>query len=258
MIFARFCDTFYIINELGGEIMNIAICDDDKQSCGILHIMLKEYASRKNISDLRVSIFIDGNDLLDDIQDGECFDICILDILMPAVSGIDLGVKLRDSGYNGIIIYLTSSKDYALDSYKVKAFNYILKPIIPEALYSTLDDAVASVSVKADRNIIIKTKDGNVRISTNNILYVELCKRILVYHLADGSTVESIYIRVPFAEAVKELLEDNHFGQFGAGNVINLSQVTMVGNEEITFKNSISAFFSKKICSEVRSAWMEQ
>ena len=87
---------------------------------------------------------------------------------------------------------------------------------------------------------------------------MELCKRILVYHLADGSTIESIYIRVPFAEAVRELLEDKHFGQFGAGNVINLSQVTMVGNEEITFKDSISAFFSKKICNEVRSAWMEQ
>ncbi len=237
--------------------MNIAICDDDIQSCKMLHLLLKEHASRKNISNLSISIFTDGNDLLDDIQDGENFDICILDILMPAVSGIDLGVKLRDSGYNGLIIYLTASKDYALDSYKVKAFNYILKPIVPESLYSTLDDAFANLSVKADKNIIVKTKDGNIRVSTSNILFVELCKRLLVYHLADGSTIESIYIRVPFAEANKELLEDKNFVQCGAGNVINLSKITMVGNEEIVFDDSHTAFFSKKICNEIRLAWMD-
>jgi len=176
---------------------------------------------------------------------------------MPAVSGIDLGVKLRDSGYNGLIIYLTASKDYALDSYKVKAFNYILKPIVPESLYSTLDDAFANLSVKADKNIIVKTKDGNIRVSTSNILFVELCKRILVYHLADGSAIESIYIRVPFAEANKELLEDKNFVQCGAGNVINLSKITMVGNEEIVFDDSHTVFFSKKICNEIRLAWMD-
>lgn len=238
--------------------MNIAICDDDIQSCKMLHLLLKEHASRRNITNLSISIFTDGNDLLDDIQEGENFDICILDIIMPAVSGIDLGVKLRDSGYNGLIIYLTASKDYALDSYKVKALNYILKPIIPESLYSTLDDAFANLSIKADKSIIVKTKDGNIRISTSNILFVELCKRILVYHLADGSTIESIYIRVPFSEATTELLEDKNFVQCGAGNVINLSRITMVGNEEIVFNDSHNAFFSKKICNEIRSTWINK
>lgn len=237
----------------GGEIMNIAICDDDQQSCGMLKIMLNEYSSRKELTDINISVFNDGNDLLDAVQENQGFDICILDIVMPTVSGIDLGVKLRDSGYNGVIIYLTASKDYALDSYKVKAFNYILKPIIPEDLYATLDDALKALVNKTDRNIIVKTKEGNVRVSTNNILYVELCKRILIYHLTNGSSIESIYIRVPFSEATKDLLEDKHFIQCGAGNVINISKVTMVSNEEITFKDNVKVFFSKKICSEIRS-----
>lgn len=237
--------------------MNIAICDDDQQSCEILNIMLKEYATKNDVTDISVSIFTDGHDLLDAIQEDESFDICILDIVMPAVSGIDLGVKLRDCGYNGLIIYLTASRDYALDSYKVKAFNYILKPVVPENLYSTLDDALKDISSKVDKSIIIKTKDGNVRISASSILYVELSKRILVYHLADGSTIESIYIRVPFSEAIKELLEAKHFVQCGAGNVINLSQVTMVCNDEIIFKDNLSAFFSKKVCNELRTVWTD-
>ena len=130
-------------------------------------------------------------------------------------------------------IYLTSSREHALDSYKVKAFNYILKPVIPEELFSTLDDTLHIISNNADKNIIVKTKEGNVRLSASNILYVELCKRILIYHLADGSTLESIYIRVPFTEATKELLADKQFVQCGAGKIVNLSHITMVTSDEI-------------------------
>ena len=133
--------------------MNIAICDDDNQCSGMLNILLKEYASRKNITNLSVSIYTDGHDLLDALQEDKSFDVCILDIVMPAVSGIDLGIKLREIGYNGIIIYLTSSREHALDSYKVKAFNYILKPVIPEELFSTLDDTLHIISNNADKKI---------------------------------------------------------------------------------------------------------
>ena len=233
--------------------MNIAICDDDNQCSGMLNILLKEYASQKNITNLSVSIYTDGHDLLDALQEDKSFDVCILDIVMPAVSGIDLGIKLREIGYNGIIIYLTSSKEHALDSYKVKAFNYILKPVIPEELFSTLDDTLHIISNNADKNIIVKTKEGNVRLSASNILYVELCKRILIYHLADGSTLESIYIRVPFTEATKELLADKQFVQCGAGKIVNLSHITMVTSDEIIFKDTYKFFFSKKTCNEIRS-----
>ena len=236
--------------------MNIAICDDDNQCSGMLNILLKEYASRKNITNLSVSIYTDGHDLLDALQEDKCFDVCILDIVMPAVSGIDLGIKLREIGYNGIIIYLTSSREHALDSYKVKAFNYILKPVIPEELFSTLDDTLHIISNNADKNIIVKTKEGNVRLSASNILYVELCKRILIYHLADGSTLESIYIRVPFTEATKELLADKQFVQCGAGKIVNLSHITMVTSDEIIFKDTYKFFFSKKTCNEIRSIWL--
>ena len=237
--------------------MKIAICDDDQQCSGIINILLQQYASRKEGLDLNISIFNNGHDLLDAIADNKCFDICILDIFMPGVSGIELGTKLRNSGYDGLIIYLTSSREHALDSYKVKAFNYVLKPVVPENLYSILDEAVNYIASKPSKSIIVKTKDGNIRISTANILYVELCKRILIYHLADDSTIESIYIRVPFSEAVQEILTDSNFAICGTGNVINLSQVTMIGNEKVIFSNGSNAFFSKKICNELRAVWMD-
>ena len=234
--------------------MNIAICDDDMQCSGILNIMLNEYAKQHNLKDFTVYIYNHADDLIDAVQDDEHFDICILDIMMPDINGINLGIKLREENYTGIIIYLTASKDYALDSYKAKAFNYILKPIAADDLYKTLDDALKDFSNKADRFIIVKTKEGNSRISLNNILYIQLNKRILVYHLTDGSTLESIYLRIPFADAIQDLLLDKNFVQCGAGIAVNLSLVATVTTEDVTFTNNLKTYFGKKVCTEIRAA----
>lgn len=243
------------ISNKGGSRMNIAICDDDLQCSGMLNIMLEEYAAKHNLKDFTVYIYSHADDLIDAIQDDEHFDICILDIMMPDISGIELGIKLRNDGYEGIIIYLTASKDYALDSYKAKAFNYILKPIVPADLYQTLDDALKDFSGKSERFVVVKTKEGNTRISLNNILYIQLSKRVLVYYLTDGSTLEGLYLRVPFATAVQDFLLDKSFVQCGAGIVVNISLVSTVTNEVVTFHNNQTAYFSKKICTEICNAW---
>ncbi len=235
--------------------MNIAICDDDPLYSNMLNIMLEKYADKHNLKDFTVCIYDQADELIDAIQDNKHFDICILDIMMPGINGIDLGVELRDKNYTGIIIYLTASKDYALDSYKAKAFNYILKPIVLTDLYKTLDDALKDYSNKSDRYVIIKTKEGNTRIPLNNVLYIQINKRILIYHLADGSTLEGLYLRVPFADAIQDFLLDKNFVQCGAGVAVNVSLVSTVATEEVTFNNNHKTHFGKKICNELRTAW---
>jgi len=220
----------------------------------MLNIMLNEYAKKNNLKDFTVYIYNHADDLIDAVQDNEHFDVCILDIMMPNINGIDLGLKLRDENYTGVIIYLTASKDYALDSYKAKAFNYILKPITPDDLYKTLDDVIKDFSNNSERYIIVKTKDGSTRISLNNILYIQLNKRILVYHMTDGSTLESLYLRIPFTSAIHDLLIDKNFVQCGAGIAFNISLVDTVGAEEVTFSNNLKTYFGKKICNELVSA----
>lgn len=68
----------------------------------------------------------------------ESRNIYVLDIVMPGTNGIKLGQKLREAGYNGKIIYLTSSEEYPLDAFKVKALNYIIKPITEKVFYEAM------------------------------------------------------------------------------------------------------------------------
>lgn len=79
---------------------------------------------------------------------------------MPDINGIKLGEQLRQDGYNGKIIYLTSSEEFAVNSYKVKAFDYLLKPLNKTEFFSTLNEAISAIFEKSDKNILIKTKQS--------------------------------------------------------------------------------------------------
>lgn len=101
------------------------------------------------------------------------FDIYILDILMPGLSGIDAARKLRQLGDGGEIIYITNSNDFAADSYEVRAFSYLLKPVDEARLFKVLDGAVEKLERRRSSAVMVNTPGGMQRIRLEQILYVE-------------------------------------------------------------------------------------
>ena len=189
------------------------------------------------------------------MRGGKKYDIFVLDIVMPCMSGIKLGQSLRDLGSDGKIIYLTYSREYALESFRVRAFDYIIKPVEKEAFYKTLDEAIAAIARKKDKGIIIKTRDGNARIAFDSILYAELSRRSILFHLVGGATLESVTLRTTFAEAVSELVADDRFVLCGVSAVINLGRTVAFEAECAVLEGGERIFFNKKLCRDLRLAW---
>lgn len=237
--------------------MHIAVCDDDEMSRSFILKLLSEYTSVRQDKSISFSAFSNSEDLLEAAEKTGGFDIYILDIVMPGMDGIELGVSLREHGYDGSIIYLTGSSDFAIDSYKAEASNYILKPIVPATFLQALDKVVSSVVEKKNDNIIIKTKECSMRVSFDSILFVELRKRALCYHLTNSSVVESILLRVPFAEAIAPLLEDPRFSHCSKSLAVNLHNIIKIGAEDVTFKDNQTVYFGKKICRDLRTQWSD-
>lgn len=234
--------------------MKIAICDDEEFCLEQVLAIAKEYAKERVVS---FYPFSHPEDLIEAAEKIGGYDIYILDIVMPGMNGIQLGVHLREAGYDGKIIYLTSSEEYALDSFKVKAFHYIIKPIAKDAFYEAVDDAIKAIAVKKDKSIVIKTKERSVKLTVDSIMYAEINKRGILYHLVGGKSVESVSLRTGFSESVKELAEDPRFAMCGAGAIVNMDHITEVGSEDIVFGDTYKPFFGKKACRELRNAWNE-
>lgn len=237
--------------------MKFAICDDDIQYRDVLREAVGEYVVRREDINISFTVFSCAEDLLESAARIGGFDVYLLDISMPGINGIDLGVQLRKSGYDGRIIYLSASSEYAVDSFRAKPFNYLLKPVEKETLFAALDEAAASVASVKEKSVIVRTREGSVRVNFDSILWAELSRRVIVYHLTGGKTVESVQIRTTFSEAVQEFLSDDRFILCGASIMANLHHITLVEKDSLVFKDTYKVYLPRKACSEVRSAWCD-
>lgn len=184
-------------------MIHIAICDDSKQERQILAALFKRY-QELHATPLQIHIFQNGFSLLDAIDQGKRFDITILDILMPGENGIEIARNIRASGTDTEIIFLTSSPEYAVDSYEVKAQNYLLKPVTEEKFFASIDSILAELDEKDTASFIIYTTEKQYsRIRVSSLVYGEVTHRTITLHLADQTTISAVMTFTEFQDILK-------------------------------------------------------
>lgn len=184
-------------------MIHIAICDDSKQERQILTSLFKRY-QELHATPLQIHIFQNGFSLLDAIDQGKRFDITILDILMPGENGIEIARNIRASGTDTEIIFLTSSPEYAVDSYEVKAQNYLLKPVTEEKFFASIDSILAELDEKDTASFIIYTTEKQYsRIRVSSLVYGEVTHRTITLHLADQTMISAIMTFTEFLDILK-------------------------------------------------------
>lgn len=162
--------------------MNIAICDDDNIFRETLEKHLKIYFDEKSMA-LNFFHYFCGEDLIDS---NIFFDLVFLDVEMGKINGIDAGKQLKSKNPHNIIFVITSYEGYLDDAFKINAFRFLQKPLNVIRLYKALDDAVELMN-----NDIIVFHDmqssTNVRIHTNDIIFIEIEKKKLKIITVNGT-----------------------------------------------------------------------
>lgn len=238
-------------------MLRMAVCDDDREHLALTKSRMEEYQRLRPSPELSVSTFTTGAALLEHVMAKGPFDLYLLDILMPGESGIQVGLKLRELDRGGLIVYLTSSPDFAVDSYGPRALQYLLKPVEAERLFAVLDEAVEIWADAHASFVTVKTKRGLQRLSTHSLVYGELVGHCIRYHLADGSMVESTSLRRSFREAVAPLLEHLQFALCAASFVVNLSFVDMVETDGLRLVGGGLLPLSRSLRSQVTNRWLD-
>ena len=235
-------------------MLRIAVCDDEKKFLNQTAALLDTYfRSRPSLSG-QVESFRSGSALLARAENAGGFDIYVLDILMPELSGIDTGRRLRALGEGGEIIYLTSSNDFAADSYDVRAFFYLLKPVQENKLFQIVDGAVEKLNRRRSNAIVVSTADGPRRILLEHIRYVERVGRFMRYYCTDG-VVDSQTIRVSFREMAIPLLADRRFYLCGASFVLNFLHVSGVNGQVALLDNGQAVTLPRTSATDFKKAW---
>lgn len=109
-------------------MLNIAICDDDIHATGKMDTYLHEIA-RRNFIETEIEVFEDGKELADFIYKGTRFDLIFLDIEMKQEDGITAAKRIRECDKNVLIVYVTSHENHMQESFLVRPFRFLLKPV---------------------------------------------------------------------------------------------------------------------------------
>lgn len=211
--------------------MKVIICDDNVMDLQIIEELLLQYKSLHTDRAFELEKYTDPSRLYREIAEGKKADLYILDMLMPKWTGIELGTLIRKCGEESIIIYLTSSDDFALDAYGVHAIRYLLKPIEAEKLFEALDYGMFLLEERNETEAVylVKTAEGLAKTPYSQIEYIENANRKLEVHLVGGSILKSIFIRRSFEKEIEELAAERNFLQVHKSFLVNLDHVRQLG-----------------------------
>ena len=237
--------------------MRIALCDDEKYYREKILSLIREYSRTRQDLSFSLSAFSSAKELLNFTYEHGGFDLYILDIIMPEMSGIQLGSALRRHGDGGMILYLTTSPDFAVDSYTVEAFQYLLKPLDTISFFHCLDKA-SDRFLRLQRNVTaIKTSNSVRMVPIRDICYAERVRRLISYHMHDGSIINSATFNGSFRTAVAPLLEHHEFLLVGSSFAVNLHYVTEITRHDLIIAGERKIGIPRGMYDAYKTKWSD-
>lgn len=151
----------------------IAFCDDDAALLHQMQDFLEQYRTLRGVQ-LELAPYTKPMELLADIETGVRFDVLFLDVLMPGINGINAAREIRRYDTAVQIIFVTSSSEFAVQSYVVGAYYYQLKPIWKDSFFRLTDAVLAECRKRTQHSLILRCKNGVTRITLDSLEYCEV------------------------------------------------------------------------------------
>lgn len=211
-------------------MIKLAFCDDEISILNKIQTFLDQYCVERN-REIDYTAFQSPLDLLAEIERGIRFDILLLDVLMPGETGMDAAAEIRRYDSNVKIIFLTSSSEFAVQSYTVGAYFYQLKPIWQDSFFRLMDSVFEACEKEQTNSLILRCKNGITRVELRHIEYCEVIHRTLFIHLTSGRVLESIG---SLDELTKQLMPYGGFVRPHRSYLINLEYVKNLSYQAIT------------------------
>ena len=207
-------------------MLKIAICDDNPDFLSTTKDQLLHWPNKPQSTS--ISCFSNGDALLC-AHAADAFDIILLDVVMPNTNGLTTAREIRLLDPIVKIVFLTSSSEFAVESYAVKASNYLLKPLNPDALFLCLDELLAELN-QGKNNILVKTPTAVHRVKLNQIEYIEAQNKHTLFALTGEKMLESTEALNVYED---RLLISDGFFKCHRSYIVNIHRVDSYTQKEI-------------------------
>lgn len=162
-----------------------------------------------------------------EVMAGTPIDLILLDIQLPALTGIDFIRQLKQPP---AVIFTTAYPDYAVESYELEAVDYLVKPITYQRFSQSIDRFLkrsAPIPVPVPHTYF-KIDGQLVKLLHTDILYAQSIKDYILLR-----TPLRTYIVHMTMKTLSELLPAHTFRRIHRSFLVNLTHITTAGRQDV-------------------------
>ncbi|MBU5428310.1 LytTR family DNA-binding domain-containing protein [Tissierella pigra] len=231
------------------QIVNIAICDDEKVQVELLKKYVKNWETKNNLK-VNIECFYSGESFEFSWSMDKKYNILLLDIEMSGINGVDLAKKIRTEDNLLNIVFITAISDYIGEGYEVDAINYLIKPIIETKLYECLDKSVKKIHME-EKILLIDVEGKITRIKEKDIIYIEAFS-----HSIDIHTIDGIYTTRKNIGVIEKELDAKLFIRCHRSYIVGLKHIKRIGKTDIELDNKETIPVSRRLYSKVNKEFI--
>ena len=228
--------------------MDIAIVDDLGEDRKKLLDLLNKY-TRNTGNMLNIDEYTGGDLFIKNIGT-KSYDIVFLDIYMGNINGIDTARIIRQLREESRIVFLTTSNEFAAESYEVQATGYLIKPIDEQHCFELLDKMCITEPL-----LRIKTRGKIgicVKIPYSDVMYIDVIKKIARVHIKN----DILEIEQNFTELNDLLIKDQRFCSCNRGVIVNFEYVAGISENDFLMKNGEAIAIKNIGRQEIKKSYM--
>lgn len=235
-------------------MVRLCICDDREADIRQLQEMAQSFFAEHPEFPFHIETFRSAFDVLDRIGESGDFDLYLLDILMPNFSGMDLARAIRKRNETAEILFLTVSREYAIEAFSVKASNYLVKPVQKTDFDRELLSCIDNLAPKDNPSLVVKTKGGLRKVYVQDLKMIESFNHRQVCTLANGTTLETTTtLRALF----DELSTYPYFRMPHRSYIVHLDYVSEVSSSELVLCGGKRVPISRKAHADFKAAFLD-
>lgn len=241
--------------------VQIALCDDETAALNKTEEILSDYEQKNRDMDFIIERFKRADELLYMVREGKYLPhLIFMDVYMTGETGenVPLGIgaarQLRDMGNEAKLVFLTTSKEYALDAFEVEAFQYMLKPVQPDKLFSLLDRFRKEIEEEREKYILLRVEGEIMKMPVKNIVYCEAQGKRQCIYMTDGTevlqnlTMAKLYEMCSVCQALVKV---------GASYIVHLEHIDSLNAQEAQMDNGQKIYLPRGTYRCLREQYLD-
>ena len=224
--------------------MRIALCDDSPREQEQFVRALHGWDPTR-----QPECFLTGAALLDAAKLGPSFDIAFLDIYMPGENGVDIAAELRKVSPETGIVFVTTSREHAVDAFSLQALHYLVKPVTTEGVVEAFR-RLTQLRQRQRPVATFSTGRGSTTVYLDEICYLQSMDHAVDIYLTGGRQ-----LRVWAALSELERKLNASFLKLNRSTVVNMEHIEQMGADSCMLRNGVRLEMARRDRTAIRAAY---